>query len=1031
MRPVRLTLQAFGPYANREVIDFRSAVDAGLFGIYGQTGSGKSTIFSGMTFALFGEASKSEQDRASLRSDHAAADLATEVEFVFDVGERRFVVVRQPEQMRPKQRGEGETRIAHEAYLYEATGLSLDEITGEKRGKIIAEKKVGVVKSAVVDILGYGAEQFRQIVLLPQGRFEKFLSAKTNERVTILRDLFDVSLYQALMADLKEKAAEAERQVREERAVCAGRLNAEGFESTDALLEGIDAARTVVRSRSTFEAEAKQQADDAETVFRSAEAVETKFVASEQAQAKLTVLMGRKAEFAAISTRVKQAERARLIMDVEAQLNTARQDVQEADKKLAEAKEAANKAQQNVQVATEALNKEQARAPQVEAARKRKDDLERFAGVLEAASASAEAVEAALEEQRKAQAAFEKSKERLDQLRKTHIERASALKTARNTEFRRAELTRVCTHLLAQKKAAEDYKKAEDAVASAKAAFEKESAVSVEALEHEAEARSTYSAAEQALAAAQALHLATKLENDAPCPVCGSTDHPNPATGDIENAGRDKAFREARDWFEKAERAARQVSETLAKQKATLATREEYLSSLEQPTETLAAILETVRQTESDIKALGPAVNLEEAEVAIEALDGRITELESETERLRTEAEKCRNVATEAKATRDGKLETVPESLRVRSAIMSAMDETSRVLTALIEAKDKAEAELKAARETVLSADATCKGAEESAAACKVRLEKSETTFWTRLSEQGLTEELYKALKPAIATIDSDSESVKTYETQLNEAQGAANAAASAIGGLTRPDLPVLKEAHEAAMDALIKATGERITASNRVDQLEKLRKSLEDTMRKLDEAEAESGPLRKIAALANGDNPLNLKLETYAIGAMFDRVLEAANLRLGPMTSSRYQLERDTEGGRGSRGLGIQVFDVHTGKSRGTDTLSGGETFIAALALALGLADVVESASGKVRLDTIFIDEGFASLDTENGSGTLDQVLNVLNSLVKQSRAVGLISHVPLVQDAIPNGFYVRKGLTGSSVEEKGRFDGTSFQLA
>ena len=204
---------------------------------------------------------------------------------------------------------------------------------------------------------------------------------------------------------------------------------------------------------------------------------------------------------------------------------------------------------------------------------------------------------------------------------------------------------------------------------------------------------------------------------------------------------------------------------------------------------------------------------------------------------------------------------------------------------------------------------------------------------------------------------------------------------------------------------------------SGRVEQLEKLRKSLEETMRKLDEAEAESGPLRKIAALTNGDNPLNLKLETYAIGAMFDRVLEAANLRLGPMTSSRYQLERDTEGGRGSRGLGIQVFDVHTGKSRGTDTLSGGETFIAALAL----ADVVESASGKVRLDTIFIDEGFGSLDTENGSGTLDQVLNVLNSLVKQSRAVGLISHVPLVQEAIPNGFHVRKGLDGSAVEERG----------
>lgn len=1021
MRPVRLTLQAFGPYANREVIDFRSAVEAGLFGIYGQTGSGKSTIFSGMTFALFGEPSKSEQDRTSLRSDHAAADRATEVEFVFDVGDRRYVVVRQPDQMRPKQRGEGETKSAHEAHLFEATGLALDEITAEKRGKIIAEKKVRDVDAAVTDILGYGPEQFRQIVLLPQGRFEKFLSAKTNERVTILRDLFDVSLYQALMADLKEKAAEAERQVREERAVCAGRLKAEGFESTDALLEGITAARIAVQATTVLEAEKKRQALAAETAFRSAEAVEAKFVASEQTKAKLTVLTDRKPEFAAIADRVRQAARARLIVDVEDHLVTARKDVKDADTKFAEATAAQSQARQKVKDATAALTEEEARAPEADAARKRKDDLERFAEVLKAASASAEAVEATLQAQRIAHAAYEKSKERLDQLRKNRTERATALKSARNAESDHGELTKAHTHLLAQKKAAEDYTKAEMAARSAKAAFEKESAASVEALKEEAKARTAYAAAEQALAAAQALHLATKLENNAPCPVCGSTEHPSPATGDIEHAGRDQAFRQARDQLEKTERTAREVSEKLAGAKATFETHKETLSSQEQPTCTLADILEKVRQTEADIKALGPTINIKDVESALDALDKQIADLETETERLRAEADRCRNDATEARAARDGKLESVPEALRTQSAIASALAEASRLFDALLDARQKAEALVKAAHDAALSIDATLKGAGESVSACKVRLGNAEAAFRTRLSEQGLTAELFQSLKPAIATIDSDSERVRAFETHLNEAQGAAKAAASAIGDLTRPDLPVLKQAHETAAEALTKSTEARIASGNRLDQLENLRKSLEETMRKLDEAEAESGPLRKIAALANGDNPLYLKLETYAIGAMFDRVLEAANLRLGPMTSSRYQLERDTEGGRGSRGLGIQVFDVYTGKSRGTDTLSGGETFIAALALALGLADVVESASGKVRLDTIFIDEGFGSLDTENGSGTLDQVLNALSSLVRHSRAVGLISHVPLVQEVIPNGFYVRKGLTGSVVEEKG----------
>ncbi|MEK1928490.1 MAG: AAA family ATPase, partial [Pararhizobium sp.] len=158
MRPVRLTMQAFGPYAGRTVVDFREALQSGLFGIYGPTGSGKSSIFSAMTFALFGEASKAEQDRASLRSDHADATLLTEVEFVFDIGLDRYVVRRRPEQTRPKQRGDGETRDSHEAWLFEATGRSLEEITEANPGKAIAERKTGQVYDAIVGILGYGAE---------------------------------------------------------------------------------------------------------------------------------------------------------------------------------------------------------------------------------------------------------------------------------------------------------------------------------------------------------------------------------------------------------------------------------------------------------------------------------------------------------------------------------------------------------------------------------------------------------------------------------------------------------------------------------------------------------------------------------------------------------------------------------------------------------------------------------------------------------------------------------------------------------
>jgi DNA repair protein SbcC/Rad50 len=248
----QVEVAAFGPFAGEEVVDFQEAMAAGLFGIYGQTGSGKSTIFSALTFALFGEATKTDQEAQTLRSDHADPKVATEVEFIFEVGERKYVVVRRPEQTRPKQRGTGETTAPHEAYLFDATGLSVEELSAGNRGKVLAEKKTGVVDEEIRGILGYGPKQFRQIVLLPQGKFEMFLAAKTDERLAILRELFDVSIYRQVAANFKENAAAAEREVGQERDLCARQLKNAGFESSDALALGSRRPRASMRSRSRW-----------------------------------------------------------------------------------------------------------------------------------------------------------------------------------------------------------------------------------------------------------------------------------------------------------------------------------------------------------------------------------------------------------------------------------------------------------------------------------------------------------------------------------------------------------------------------------------------------------------------------------------------------------------------------------------------------------------------------------------------------------------------------------------------------------
>ncbi|PKP71934.1 MAG: hypothetical protein CVT83_02485 [Alphaproteobacteria bacterium HGW-Alphaproteobacteria-5] len=1021
MKPVRLTIRAFGPYPEREIIDFRDAVEAGLFGIYGQTGSGKSTIFSAMTFALFGEPAKTEQEAPSLRSDHADPAVATEVELVFDLSGRRFVILRRPDQMRPKQRGDGETRSPHEAFLFDATGLAPDEITQEHRGKIIAEKKVREVDMAVSELLGYGPEQFRQIVLLPQGRFETFLSAKTKERMEILRDLFDVSLYQSLMADLKAEAEATERSVREERDLCARQLSAEGFESTDALIAGIEGAVADHAQQLETERVARATLVAAKTALRDAEAIEAKFKVAEETQEALAELQTHKDDIDALAERVAKAERARSMLDAERYVEQTRREVGDAEKKLKEKQESAARAEEGAKSATEALIEEASRAGEIEGLRRKVDEFDRYKQALDKAADSKKAADAAEAAEQQANRKLNEAQQELTDLQGVHRKKAEALKATRQSEERRNDVTAHLQILASSLAAAKTYEKAANEVLTAQAAVEKQTSERKAAVGITDGARSKFEEAERSLSSAQALHLASKLEAGAPCPVCGAIEHPAPATGAIEHAGLDQAFREAKTAWEKADKAARAATETLAGMQGTLRERQERLTGLDRPHESSIALKERLDKQQKTIDELGPEPDINAAEAEIEQLVEDIAVLQANCNALRDALDVRRRETATEKARLEEMLSTVPVELRDLDTLAAVRLADSQALADRQAAKAATEKAAADTRETALAAQKDHQAAADVLLDCRTRHQKEVEAFRLRLEQADISEEDFRALKPAIETVDTDRERVEEYRRKLENGNEAATMAAAAVEALVRVDLQLLDAAQREAEDELTALTELRIGAATRVDHLRKLQTNLAETLRRLDEAEMASGSLRGLAALVNGNNQQKLDLETFAIGAMFDQVLEAANLRLGPMTASRYRLERDLEGaGRARRGLGIQVFDNFTGKARPTITLSGGETFIAALALALGLADIVESASGKVRLDTIFIDEGFGSLDTESGSGTLDQVLKALNSLVSQNRAVGLISHVPLVQEVIPNGFYVRKHHAGSSVEAR-----------
>ncbi len=290
-----------------------------------------------------------------------------------------------------------------------------------------------------------------------------------------------------------------------------------------------------------------------------------------------------------------------------------------------------------------------------------------------------------------------------------------------------------------------------------------------------------------------------------------------------------------------------------------------------------------------------------------------------------------------------------------------------------------------------------------------------------RLAHHGFTRDAYAAHKLDIPRIDEFDRGIKDYATRRAVAEEHARKAAAAIKDVVRPDIKLIETARNAADAAHTEATKQAIAAGEHVKRLSDVQASIATEIARLDKLERDTAPLRELARAFSGQSAAKVDLETFAITTMFDAVLDAANLRLGPMTRGRYTLVRESDGrGAARRGLGIGVEDTYTGRQRPTSTLSGGETFIAALALALGLSEIVESQRGNVRLDTIFIDEGFGSLDSDGDAGTLEQVLQTLQDLVGRSRAVGLISHVPLVQQAIPNGFWITKTASGSRIETR-----------
>ncbi|AXU20890.1 hypothetical protein C7W88_17915 (plasmid) [Novosphingobium sp. THN1] len=1022
MRPIKLTLSAFGPYGGAETIDFREATNAGLFGIYGPTGSGKSSIFSAISFALFGEGAKEEQGIGTMRSDFAHEALLTEVSLQFELGSKRYYVRRQPDQARPKARGEGHTMQPHAAWLFDVSNVAIDDVGPDNCGLPLAEKKVSAVLSHVEGLLGYGAQQFRQIVLLPQGRFERFLVSNSKDRLEILRELFDVSLYRRLTEKLKADAANIKREIEFGYRLYGSRLQTEGFNSSDELTDGIATALEQYEFAQLKVSDTAAALALANKAYAAAEEQEKRFVEVEAASAARRQLEAQGQTFEAMRTRRTRAELARRILDLDASVADAQSRYSTATEAHADAEIKAREASEALSAASATLLDLRSCDHEFEDIARKIDQLNRHKAVLVDAAerlADLNATEAELERANQVHSQAADAETKAASLCEG---KEMALAAAQANGLERQKLNAARDGLKSELAAAQAFANAKHAVELSQEASEKTSTTALEAQSRHTKAVAIAETRERAFLSAQASVLAQQLQDGHPCPVCGASDHPQPADDSGDAEALEKAWRDAQRAALAASTADRDAQAAASSARATLDAKRTVLDGLATPKRGVSEINGDLQRVLGQISALGPDVNI--GLLTEELTDARTRKLAA-TDALQ-QAQNALGKATTAEALArqayDDKIASVPENLRQQDNLQSAIDTTTADLSSRKQALADADARQRELDAVAIRAASAVHSAWTAVNETKIDLAAKRSAFESRLTELGITEADYRTAIPAIAEIPAMEQAIADFDTALVEARARETMARNAVGNAQRQSLEPYRLNCSQAQAAADEAVRQSAAAEQKHKTLVELQTSLADQLENLLTLEQSSGALRGVAESFDGHNEMRTSLETFAIGAMFDQVLEAANLRLDPMTSGRYRFERDTVsvGGRSKRGLDVRVHDIETGRAREIITLSGGETFIAALSLALGLSDIVEMTNGAIRLDTIFIDEGFGSLDTENDAGTLDQVLQVLQNIVGQRRAVGLISHVPLVQQAVPNGFTVHKSANGSHIESR-----------
>ena len=1037
MRPIKLTISAFGPYASKQVIDFEELKGRNIFVISGKTGAGKTTIFDAISYALYGEASGESRETDSLRSHFADDNTETYVELEFELRGERYIVNRVPKQKKKRVRGDGYTEKTADATLILPDG------------KVIT--KVKNVTDKIIEILGITREQFKQIVMLAQGEFKKLLLADSVEREGIFRKIFNTYDFEKIQAELKDKAANlSKNRTKSKHEMEINLKNIKG-EHDIVIDEYVDFPLVIEKLKDLLE----RDNNIYKTLNEEGKEVDNKLQVKNQEKAiietnnnllkekeiitkALEELLSKEDEYKNKAKAIIDGKNAKEVKYIEDKLI-------ETTKKLTKREEDYNLSLKNIdslklkqEEANKLLQIEESKECDREKLSVEINNLNKLEEKIIELDSLNNKVMHLKQSAENSKLQIINNKKETEELKKSKEEKELQLKDIATLETKKVELE---SDIKAKNKTLDEVRELFKVIRSFQNTYIEHNNKAKEYKEFEVEykkVKENYEKMDDLYKKEQAGILASKLQENEPCPVCGSTNHPNKATikENLKIPTKDelKVAKENLDKLEKENLEKINNLTTLNSNKTT------YLEQVNNHLSMLSATLNIYKTFNSEtakvVKNLGTElksvidklkdellkvidkISLKEK---IEKELNLITTTINEREQSLIKLEECeKNYTTELtqNITKiDEYKKEIPENITDLKTLNNLIEVKTKELNISKEKLAKLRLENENLAKKLEGENSTSKEINKSIEELKLEIANNKANFNEAIKEQGFDNiQTYEDAKLQISMVESLEKEVENYNSELKLTKAKQEDIINKTKDIVFMDITTIDEEIRSIQNNKKELESKLRELHAIIVGNKTILKNVENLNIEFKEIEEEYKVVGELADLANGKKAPYISFERYILASYFEDIIEAANIRLEKMTGDRFSLIRKTSKskGAGQKGLELEIYDNYTDSSRDVSSLSGGESFKASLSLALGLSDIVQSNAGGVSLDTMFVDEGFGTLDPQS----LDNAIDSLLELQRGGRLVGIISHVEELKERIDAKLEVTSTSKGSKVE-------------